>query len=462
MLKRNEIDIDPSSYVDPQGFLFRYADDIYRCIRPDSKPLFLQLKKSGLLDRLQSEHHLIESTLSPLRVEMEPDGLVVSHPRIDPISYCSEWSPGMLWEAARVTLDLAIELADQDLILQDAYPWNLLFDGSKCIFVDLTSIAPPDPSGLWPAHEQYESYFWRPLVLMNEGKGNAARALLTNNIQGIDLETFTRLASFKSLFRWPGTLFARAVERQLQSSKALKSKAQDMARKATTQTDKRVRKRFLERLRKRLDPLRRKPEGDCWTNYYAEIDPGFDKQAKLNIVGSLLDRHDGTTVLDLGCNTGVFSIEAAKRGARVYSVDASESCIDLLFETARKQSLSITPLISDIACPTPAGGFMGRQYPPLFERLKADTVLCLGLMHHLHINSRQSFERIAALLNEVCREALVFEFVGLDDANIQLLSQSRKIDYSLDTVQNALSVHFKSIEIHESDRPTRKILLCRK
>lgn len=76
--------------------------------------------------------------------------------------------------------------------------------------------------------------------------------------------------------------------------------------------------------------------------------------------------------------------------------------------------------------------------------------------------SHPRIKRIGALLNEVCTSTLVFEFVGLDDANISLLPGLRKIDYSLDNVRAALGTHFPSIETHDSDRPTRKILLCRK
>jgi len=462
LLKRSEISVDPSSYVDPQGFLFHHDGQIYRCIRAEARDLFDQLTKSGHLARLEREFGLVATTATDLQIEGERDALIVSHPRIEPLSYCAEWPASMLWEAARVTLDLAIELADHDLILQDAYPWNILFDGPRCVFVDLTSIASPDLSALWPAHEQYESYFSRPLTLMNEGKGNAARALLTNNIQGIDLETFTTMASAATLLRRPGLLLSRAIEKKLQASQALKTKAQDMALKAATQTKPEIRRKFLTRLRKQLTPLRRTPKGDCWTHYYEDINTAFDKQAKLNIVGRLLDEHAGASVLDLGCNTGVFSMEAAKRGARVISIDASESCINLLFETARTQELKITPLVADIACPTHTGGFMATQYAPLFERVKSDTVMCLGLMHHLHINARQSFERIATLMSEVCTSTLIFEFVALDDDNISLLSGLRKIDYSLDSVRDELGVHFTSIETHDSDRPTRKILLCKK
>lgn len=462
LLKRNDIQIDPSSYVDPQGFVFLHKGSIHRCIRENALPLFRQLLDTKVIEHLEQNFALVRTFPTDLRLEGDKTGMIVTHPRIEPLSFCSEWCQGMLWEAARVTLDLAIEIAEHDLILQDAYPWNILFDGAECVFVDLTSIAQPDPVALWPAHEQFESYFSRPLVLMNEGKGNAVRALLTNNIQGIDLETFTTLQSARTMLRHPGARVARAVEKRLQANVALKAKARELARNSAANTSPQVRKKFLQRLRQRLTSLRRAPQGDCWTNYYDEINPDFDKQAKLRIVGELLERHGGKTVLDLGCNTGVFSLEAAKHGARVFSVDSSESVIDLLYETARTNKLPITPLITDIACPTATGGFMGTQYPPLFDRVRADTVLCLGLMHHLHINARQSFERIAELLSHVCGSTLIFEFVGLDDDNVSLLSGLRKIDYDLDKVRSALSKHFSRIETHDSDRSTRKLLLCRK
>ncbi len=65
-------------------------------------------------------------------------------------------------------------------------------------------------------------------------------------------------------------------------------------------------------------------------------------------------------------------------------------------------------------------------------------------------------------MDHLCASTLIFEFVSLDDENIPLLSSVRKIDYSLDSVCAALGAHFSSIETHDSDRATRKILLCLK
>lgn len=462
LLKSEDIQVDPSSYVDPQGFLFQHNHDLFRCIRPSAVELFQDLLQSRKLDIWAQDKGLIPTAITNLRIEAEPDGMVLSHPRINPLTYCMEWCPGMLWEAARLTLDFAIELADHNLVLQDAYPWNILFDGVDAVFVDLTSIAPPKSTVLWSAHGQYESYFARPLKLMRQGKGRIVRPMLMNNIEGIDLETFVQLSSSGSLMRHPGVLAALRLERYLQSKPDLKIRARQMAEKAASRATPQIRKKFLLKLRDQLTSLRQPAKGDCWTNYYREIEADVDKGAKLSQVRRFLEKIAPKTVLDFGCNTGVFSIEAAKCGARVFSIDMSESCIDLLYKTASEQSLKITPIISDAVCPTPPSGFLSRQYPSLLERVKADTVLCLGLMHHLHINGRQSFERIAELMNEVSLSTLIFEFVGMDDANNSLLSAGREINYCLDDVIQALSRHFPEIETHTSDRPTRRLLVCRK
>lgn len=458
----SDLRVDPSSYVDPQGFLFRYEDGLYRYIRPAAASLFRGLMEDGVLNHLNHERGLVEAELADLEIMEQPGGLVVRHPMIRPLTYCVEWSQSMLADAARLTLDLAEELVDHELMLQDAYPWNVLFAGSTPVFVDLTSIAPQDRRVMWPAHEQFEAFFLRPLMLMAQAKGRSARALLMDNIDGIRLEDFVPLAAGSAPVRMLGVRLARRLEATLQGAPTLKQKVHSFAESATARATPDVRKRFLRRLRRKVDGLRVTPRGDPWRDYYQGIDAAVDKQAKLKAVEEALHRAGPASVLDLGCNTGVFSLVAARQGARVVAVDASESCIEILYATAKREALPVTPVVANIACPTPPFGYLGRQYDGLWQRVAADTVMCLGLMHHLHINARQSFERIAALMNEVSGKTLIFEFVGLDDANVPLLSRRRPIDYDLDSVVEALRVHFPKIEFIDSDRPTRKLLFCEK
>lgn len=452
---------DSSSYVDPYGFVFHHNGEIYRYVHPDAASRYRKLLETGALRRLE-EHGLVQTREAEVRLGDLPDGLVLRHQRIEPLTYCVEWCPSMLREAGKATLDLALAALEYDLMLQDAYPWNVLFDGVRPVFVDLTSLVPLDRGVIWPPHEQYEAFFYRPAALANHGKGDVARAFLYNNITGISLETFYRLTSAGYHWRHPGLGLAVWLNRRLQKGTLLKSKAREMSERMSSRITPEIRARFIRRLLNRLSRLESHFEGDPWENYYAEINPAFDKQAKVNAIREMLTQIAPKTVLDLGCNAGVFSIIAAECGARVMSVDSSEPCLELLFATAKQRGLRITPVFSDVLCPTPAYGFLGRQYPSLVERGKSEAVLCLGLMHHLHLSGRQSWERIVELLDTFSTKHLIFEFVAMDDANIELLPQRREINYSLDSVVAALKTRFPAISVHASDRETRRLLLCAK
>jgi hypothetical protein len=103
---------------------------------------------------------------------------------------------------------------------------------------------------------------------------------------------------------------------------------------------------------------------------------------------------------------------------------------------------------------------MAEQFPSFVERAKSETVLCLGLMHHLHITGRQPIAAIAGMLARLAERALVFEFVAKDDANVERIESNRVIDYTLDSVLAALQQHFRTVEPQASDRDTRRLIVC--
>ena len=162
----------------------------------------------------------------------------------------------------------------------------------------------------------------------------------------------------------------------------------------------------------------------------------------------------------MGANTGIFSVIAAEMGARVIAVDSSETCCEQLYEIAKSGGHSITPVTANIITPTPDLGFAAREYPGLMERAQGDLVLCLGLMHHLHISGRQSFDRIASLLKDLSTKFVLFEYVAQNDANVALLNSARPVSYDRDNVWDTLKNHFRSVDAMPSDRPTRELFLC--
>jgi SAM-dependent methyltransferase len=365
----------------------------------------------------------------------------------------------MLRDAALLTIDLADALVQERCTLQDAYPWNVLFRGAQPVHVDFTSIVPEHPSLIWPAYAQFEACFLRPLYLAEMGRADLARALLHDSVNGVSLETLLRHSTLGARLRHPGWAVSAAVERIVQRRAGLRQRVRDLAKRSPAAVSASLRHRFFAGLRREIESLRLRSSGE-WARYYDEIPAAVAEGRKAEAVGAVLDRLRPATVLDLGANTGRFSLMAAQTGASVLAIDSSEACCEALYGQARRRRLSVTPLVVDALLPTPSFGFMARQFPPFVERAASDLVLCLGLMHHMHVTGRQPLDAIARLLGELSRRDLVLEFVAANDANVERIESNRVIDYGLQDVRGALARHFTRIEEVASDRETRRLIVC--
>src|SRR5207237_4348763 len=102
------------------------------------------------------------------------------------------------------------------------------------------------------------------------------------------------------------------------------------------------------------------------------------------------------TLLDLGSNTGWFSMLAARLGASVVAGDRDEASIDWLYVGAKREALPILPLVTNLTAPLadrhalefpdePSRSRIGGDVP-LYSasnsRLQCDMVLALALVHH--------------------------------------------------------------------------------
>ena len=150
------LSIDPSSYVDPHGFVFREDHTLFRAIYDGSADFYRELIVSKLADRLTREFGLVGTEISERSLPDLGCRLVLKHEAVEPATYPVEWCPSMLYDAARLHLDLSLELAAHGMMLQDAYPWNVRFAGTRPVFIDFTSVVPADPCMLWPAYDQFQ------------------------------------------------------------------------------------------------------------------------------------------------------------------------------------------------------------------------------------------------------------------------------------------------------------------
>jgi ribosomal protein L11 methylase PrmA len=203
----------------------------------------------------------------------------------------------------------------------------------------------------------------------------------------------------------------------------------------------------LQRTVAKLDWI---PDRTEWADYAENNSYSAESAAaKDNLVEAFLESVGGKVVWDIGANTGRFSGIAARLGRTVVAWDIDPAATERHYRLLRREGVdAILPLVLDIANPSPALGWEGRERKSLDERSNADVVLALALVHHLAISRNVPLERIAAYLARLA-PALVIEFVPKDDDMVRRLLATREDvfeSYTLDGFRQAFDRWFDIAE----------------
>ena len=128
---------------------------------------------------------------------------LLESPRIAFVTSPEEWSNQQFYDAALLTLQLLekANLANSDL--KDASAWNIIFDGCKPKFCDLTSFTPLDEKNWW-AGGQFVRHFISPLWLAREN-GFQARDFFRISRDGVLPEIVQKALGLRRFFSrcWP-------------------------------------------------------------------------------------------------------------------------------------------------------------------------------------------------------------------------------------------------------------------
>jgi len=357
--------------------------------------------------------------------------LVLEHERLPFVSHPCEWSPLMLCDAALHTLEMQRLALAEGLILKDAAPTNIVFRGSRPVFVDFLSFVAREPGEfLWRARHQFDACFLLPLLLSVEASVPVSWAL-RDFLHGVSHEQAQRILGVRSWLK-PSLIIAVAVPATLSRSVS----AIGATHAARRRMDNDARARFAlehqnEALHRNLTRLRNRLMSGVsrWAAYttsrahYSSADLG----AKRAFVQSAIATASPACVLDLGANTGEFS-ELAAATARVVAIDIDEQSVSGIAERARARSLDIHPLVGNLAQPTPAEGWKNAELNSLIERLTQsfDLVLVLALVHHLRITGGIPLAEIVELLATLTRSHVVFEIVPPTDEMFAAMARGRE------------------------------------
>lgn len=435
--------IAPASFRDPSGRCFVLPERVYRFLDrtgADACRDFLQTHcaKNFLgKGQLVSSRELTESDVALLKDKSDLRGLfeshggeaILEHERIPFISYPYEWAPEMLWKAGVLTLELAQAALPEGFGLKDATPFNVLYRGPNAVFVDVPSFErrqENDPT--WIAYGQFVRTFLLPL-LANQHRGLALADIFMTHRDGLEPEEVYRWCGVLDRFN-PKMLSLVSMPTWLKG----KAKAQGTRLYQSRRTDNPEKARFilealLRQTGRTLNSLKpRHRTGSNWSGYMAThsyTEPEFAEKEKF--VGEALREIKPQRVLDIGANTGHFSLRAAASGAKVVAIDVDAPCIGQLWERASSEKLDILPLVVNWSRPTPAIGWKNTECPSFLQRCqgKFDCVLMLAVVHHLLVTERIPLAEILLLAAEVTSSWALIEFVGPEDEMFSQLTRGR-------------------------------------
>jgi hypothetical protein len=464
-----EVTFHPHSHGDPAGRLFLWKGELYRGIRSEWTPFFTELFQNGVISGLADRGLLIESELTSL--SLDGFAVVVRHRYVAFASYPEEWCAEMLRDAALAILDLATELSHYGLGLKDGHPWNVLFDGGRFVYVDLTSLTPVPGECPWPGYDSFCRFCLYPLLLMARGQDRIARRLLPEYEGVLQSELFmlTRVPAPKGS---PSSVMDRLTSRLRQSLPAPWRRWIGKNLRPIL-SPRRGQPSSPASLVSSLSQLRREVKQIAWaagSPEYADDDnnPAPDLSSRdawtpkqQQVYEVLTDLRPGS-VLDVASGAGWWSSLAALLKSRVVAFDADPVRVSRLYHYARVSKLPILPLVMDFADPTPARGLFGHWAIAATDRFQCEMVLALDLVHHMVFGRDLDFAHIAGGLAQFSKRWLVVEFVPREDPELSQSSRDRCSWYTLDNFISSLQRWFCSVTALPSYPPSRVLLVCEK
>ncbi|MGB7556142.1 MAG: hypothetical protein WBM04_17355 [Candidatus Korobacteraceae bacterium] len=423
---------DQGSFRDPDGFIVRQDERIFRVVLPRAVQLWRQFAASGLARELQSAglliptHEVAADVLSS-DLPIHSGAIVLEHERIPFVSYPYEWTFDMLRDAALLQLEIVERSLKHGWILKDATAYNVQFRGVTPLFIDVLSLAPLQQGEPWAGYNQFCRMMLYPLML-EAYKQLPFQPWLRSELDGIDPVVFGRMFRGRDRFR-PGVLSHVVAQAYLQRKFSSADYSVRRQIKSAGMTPEMI-SRNVRKLRKLIVGLSAPKEGTTWSNYsrthYAD-DALARKEAF--VIESIAGRHF-KLVWDLGCNDGRFSRIVGDAADTVVAMDSDAGSVNRLYSELRKEArTNILPLLMNVANPSPAQGWASSERASLIERGKPELTLALALVHHLVISANVPLATIVEWLSEVTRE-VVIEFISKEDVMVQRLLLNKDDTYS--------------------------------
>ncbi len=422
-----------------------------RTVLPPGVADYEFVRDSGLARRLTDRGWLIAATEVPcdtLPVDGTAHAYLLEHPRLAVQSYPYEWSFPALKDAALLQLDIQLEALGAGVMLSDASAYNVMFDGPRPVFIDYLSFRRYRDGQFWAGHRQFCEQYLNPLLLTAYA-GVPFQPWYRGAMEGIPPAPPANVLPVRRRWSW------RVMTHVLLQASMEKPNANDRAAAASAMKLPLASLRnMLASLRRWVAELERSPKRpSIWSGYATDNSyTSPETTLKRAFVERLAAEVRPDLLLDIGCNTCDYSAAALRAGARAavgWEFDAG--ALDAAYIRARKEQLNFLPLSGDAVNPSPGQGWAGRERPSLPDRMAADGVLGLALIHHMSIARNVPLADVLYWLMDRAPDG-IFEFVPKSDPMVRQLLKLRADIFDDYTEASFLSAIESRAEIVERCR----------
>ena len=424
---------------DPQGRLF---------IGPEfaTRKLYVALSLNHILRERISDDLVAKKLILPF--EIVEDGRLLRSPTVPFVTHPYEWCNRQFFDAAELTLQISELLNSKSYELKDASSWNVIFNGCTPIFCDHLSFQKRNDEAWW-AFGQFVRHFIFSLALAKYSGFTASQTFLLNR-DGISPNHVRKIIGIRRFFTriWP-----LMVENKTSRPIIEPRKIDHYNLYATCRW-----------MLNGSVPLFSKPSN--WSTYTNSRSHYTDAslQKKRNTISRWISHCQPKWVVDLGCNTGEFSLLAAEVGASSIAIDSDHDSIEHLY-TTNSGNTNIYPVLANLDDLYGGRGWAGSEFPSLWLRLKdkGDMVFMLALIHHLSISNSIPYVEIFKLAAHISKKYLIVELLRSDDPLVFHLSTQRMrstAEFDLDKQLEGLKAHFNPLEILEIEGTKRLLILA--
>ena len=449
---------ESGSFRDRRGRIHYLDDRVLRTVMPVAVEDYEYVRSTGFVDRLIESGQLVAETKvdrSLLGNGGAAASLVLEHPRLPYISYPYEWSFSALKAAALLHLDIQLAALECDIALTDASAYNVQFIGPKPVFIDSLSFRRYTDGEFWAGHRQFCEQFVNPLLLRAVA-GVPHNAWFRGSLEGITADELSKLLPWRSRLSW-NILTNVIMQAKLQRSASSDAAARNVQSRRLPKIGFEQMLRSLRGWIARLTP--RDDTNTVWQDYAADNSYSDPEAArKRQFIAAFVSAVSPGVLLDLGCNTGDYSLLALEDGADLaVGFDFDQGALELAYSRARDQSLNFLPLFLDAANPSPNQGWQQAERQGLSARARGDAVLALALVHHMAIARNLPLDQVVGWITAMA-PAGVIEFVPKADAMVQRLLSLREDlfdDYEQATFERLLQEHasiVRSEKVSDSGR----------